>query len=446
MLSANAGNSWHVAYVLFVFCMAIVSTSSSAIAQIPSAYDIQIIDISVLNPPAGNPQIPKGINNAGQVLFGEKSGVKGVWDPSGVVYPLPVNTADAINNHGWVVGHGPQTIVDQGIKDNAVAAVYNIYTDTLIEVPTWLDDRPDLIPNAGSIDQYDDDVETKFYGVNDLGIAVGRTKNGEDPRWQPFSYDINSGEYYPFKRTVPVGDSGSRQAYPDIDGNHAINNNNVALGDEELRSNTGLDVVVWNAANADYADMEIVQLPDGTGIVPGPGESNGQSIALNDNNTVLMRTTGGTTDYVLVDFDPSTNGVAFRTEIPLRSGYLASDHFFHDMTDSEVLLGETGTSTPSGYETENILWTDSTGYVPVQSLLSSTWSGWTITEAFWMNDNHQLVAQALDPLGQSHTVLLNPVPEPASGLLLLSAFSSLVLGQRLGRKSKPANNRHPDFA
>ena len=62
----------------------------------------------------------------------------------------------------------------------------------------------------------------------------------------------------------------------------------------------------------------------------------------------------------------------------------------------------------------------------LNSLISPT-SGWTLEQAFSINDNGQIVGEGIAPSGQVESFLLTPVPEPSVLVLLsLAAFSAMA--------------------
>lgn len=61
-------------------------------------------------------------------------------------------------------------------------------------------------------------------------------------------------------------------------------------------------------------------------------------------------------------------------------------------------------------------------------------SGWTLTEAYGINDSGQIVGNGVNALGQSHAFLLTPVPEPSSVLCLGTALLSFAAVTRTKRR------------
>ena len=69
----------------------------------------------------------------------------------------------------------------------------------------------------------------------------------------------------------------------------------------------------------------------------------------------------------------------------------------------------------------------------LNSLLGSSGNGWFVTEADAINDVGQIAGRAVDQTGAFHTVLLTPVPEPATLTLLALGVVGLSVMRRRWR-------------
>jgi probable HAF family extracellular repeat protein len=68
-------------------------------------------------------------------------------------------------------------------------------------------------------------------------------------------------------------------------------------------------------------------------------------------------------------------------------------------------------------------------------------SGWELSDATGINNSGQIVGYGLNPAGQTHAFLLNPVPEPSTMVLLASAvFTVCVLRWKCKKAIAPASN------
>lgn len=71
------------------------------------------------------------------------------------------------------------------------------------------------------------------------------------------------------------------------------------------------------------------------------------------------------------------------------------------------------------------LWMQEYGMMDLNDIVNGTASGWTITNALEINDAGWIAAVADNPDGQTRAVLLRPVPEPATALLMMTGLCLL---------------------
>jgi probable HAF family extracellular repeat protein len=78
------------------------------------------------------------------------------------------------------------------------------------------------------------------------------------------------------------------------------------------------------------------------------------------------------------------------------------------------------------------------GTIGLNALISPS-SGWVLEEATAINDSGQIVGFGTNPQGNTDAFLLTPLPEPASGVLLLAAAGTLL--RRRQRLTTPSGSR-----
>lgn len=135
-----------------------------------------------------------------------------------------------------------------------------------------------------------------------------------------------------------------------------------------------------------------------------------------------------------VTLSGATYGVVWNKNGTVRTRTLLGESgAFYDINDSETVVGQVNMNDPDG----GFIWSQSTGIRRLSSLLTPTYAGWRIVFADEINNRGQIIAVGYPPGSSSaKSVLLNPVPEPAT-------FAPLGLGLLLlrRRKSKKSNRK-----
>ena len=98
------------------------------------------------------------------------------------------------------------------------------------------------------------------------------------------------------------------------------------------------------------------------------------------------------------------------------------------MNDSAQIAGEFKLEGDDGFN--SYLWEEETGFVLVQDLLADG-SSWQVSGLWGINDQGQMIATAAFE-GEGHAVLLTPVPEP--GTLLLVSLGILTKRRIVGKR------------
>jgi probable HAF family extracellular repeat protein len=96
-----------------------------------------------------------------------------------------------------------------------------------------------------------------------------------------------------------------------------------------------------------------------------------------------------------------------------------------------VVVGYAITATSSTVQADAFV-SDGSGLISLDSLLIPG-SGWDMRSAYGINDAGQIAGQACRITGECHAVLLTPVPEPSTTLLM--ALGGLALAYRVVRRS-----------
>ncbi len=98
------------------------------------------------------------------------------------------------------------------------------------------------------------------------------------------------------------------------------------------------------------------------------------------------------------------------------------------LNDSAQIAGTFKLEGDDGFN--SYLWEEETGFVLVQDLLAGG-SSWQVSRLWGLNDEGQMIATAAFG-GEYHAVLLTPVPEP--GTLLLISFGILIKRRIVGKR------------
>lgn len=100
--------------------------------------------------------------------------------------------------------------------------------------------------------------------------------------------------------------------------------------------------------------------------------------------------------------------------------------YFNDLNSMGQVVGQSANSLG---EFRGFLWDNG----KMLSLTDLVEPGWRVYNAWAINDRGQILAGAYSPEGPGFPVLLNPVPEPSSGVVLFVFATSLFLRWRLKR-------------
>jgi probable HAF family extracellular repeat protein len=96
------------------------------------------------------------------------------------------------------------------------------------------------------------------------------------------------------------------------------------------------------------------------------------------------------------------------------------------VNSADNVVGWSFTTTSPIPQSHAFLWTVASGMQDLNNLVDASAAGWTLFNAFAINDAGQIVGNGRSPSGASHGYLLTPVPEPSA--ILLVALSFLAVG------------------
>ena len=146
--------------------------------------------------------------------------------------------------------------------------------------------------------------------------------------------------------------------------------------------------------------------------------SSGQSIypnGINDSGTVVGTLTEGSSGWAFVY--TSAGGVQTLGTLPGMTGSAAGG-----INNSGQIVGRYDTSS---FRRREFLYTSSAGMQDLNSLIDPS-SGWTLQDAYDINDSGVIVGDGIDPSGYTEAYELIPIPEPATmGLLALGGLAML---------------------
>jgi probable HAF family extracellular repeat protein len=208
---------------------------------------------------------------------------------------------------------------------------------------------------------------------------------------------------------------------------NCINDAGQIVGYIEPASGTGTHATLWNTVGG-AQDL---------GTLPGNRDS--EALAINSSGQVVGRSY--TQNKVLPHAFLWTSAGGMQDLGVLPGGSSSSADAINS---SGEIVGTANTSLGGSLHGTVFLWTDATGMQDLNSELDAQSAGWkleTIGPA-GLNDLGQIVCEASTPDGTvSHAVLLTPVPEPSSQILL--GIGGLALGRAGIRRFKSAGRGAP---
>lgn len=293
------------------------------------------------------------INNNG-LIVGTKANSAFIWDiTNGLQFigSLPGGTtyssAQGLNNVGQVVG----------VSNTATGNHAFIW-----EQSTGMTDLGEL---PGGIDN------STAYDINDTGTVVGTSINAIGHRgfiWTELSGMTDIGD-------IP---GGSNEIY-----GTSINNMNQVTG--HITSGTIINAYIWDPSNG---MQSIGDLPTGGEVSYG--------FAINDNAQVVGRGNTETGDRAFVW--TATAGMQ-------SIGTLGFGSYAYAINNAGTIVGHT---TVAGAHNA-FIWTNNTGMTNLNEIIQSKYPGWTLLEAYDINENGWIIGLATNPNGYQEGFLLQPV-------------------------------------
>lgn len=339
---------------------------------------------------------PTGVNDSAWV-----SGYDGralLWRPGlgitdlGIFGAPPVgavsNRANAINNAGQVAGFTWSTI-ESG------------YRAFLWQDGVGLTDLGDLPGGA---------TASRAEAISSLGAAAGQA-GGQFNNHPTYGY-LTFGHAVRFAAVDVLTDL---EAHPDGTLNsiaRGMNDHGVVVGERSVSS--GTRAIVWDDSGA--TDLGALW-----GVVPAGAQSFARDI--NNHGQValqLPRAAGGSTAALW------QAGIGF-TEIGRLAGM--NDATANAVNDAGLVVGTSGQ--------RGFAWTASGGLVNLNDRLDpATAAGWLIQSVSAVSESGLIVGRGWHPSVGYTGVLLTPVPEPATALMLAGGIAALLARRRSGTATR----------
>lgn len=126
----------------------------------------------------------------------------------------------------------------------------------------------------------------------------------------------------------------------------------------------------------------------------------------------------------LVQLASGSFGIVWNSDATVRTRVqLGTEGGFTDLNSSEVVVGRLAFGDPDGA----ILYSSATGVRRISTLLTPQFSGWRFVSASEINNRGQILAIGYAPGSTSaRSVLLNPVPEPASMTVMGAGIAAFL--------------------
>jgi probable HAF family extracellular repeat protein len=317
------------------------------------------------------------------------------------------STAYAINNAGQIVGYS--TLID---STNGSTHAFLYSGGKIIDLGTFTN-------NDGSV--Y---LDTYAYGINDQGQIVGYASSS-DGSTHAFLFDgssmIDLGTVVDssYSQARSINDDGKVVGFyyqADNSVYNAFLYSNGTLGKiSELGSstsyayaiNSGGTIVGEAAFNSTTTDHAFLSSGTKTVDLSTLGGTQSTAYAVNDNGDVVgVSTLDGDSEwhaFVYHSSDTSAEMVDLGDLNGLATIATA-------INNKGAIVGSAGSST--GSDSRAFLYVGGT-MIDLKTLLNSSGMGWQLLEALDINDSGQIVGIGVNPAGETHAFLLNPVASAA---------------------------------
>ena len=335
--------------------------------------------------------LARAINDSGVVVGWSKVGSDDhafAWDPANLMIDLGILDSGQGNPRR-------SRAYDINNSSTAVGLSRGLPLDRAVVWPDVTAPPLDIIGTFPARDPF-----ARAFGINDAGVIVGESQFAQDGSNDGIRGFKTSDSGLIVLEDLPNGSPKSSA--------NAINNNGDAVGLSSTTNDDGFQVdraVMW----PDEDPMNPIDLGD---LIGGQDFSVAEDV--NDLGQVVGSSEAGS-GIRAFSWTQETGMVAL--DIP--DGRQTSQAW--GINNLNQIVGES--------DEQAVLWDPIMGVLDLNVLLDASGNGWDLDTAFDINNRGQIVGLGINPDGDSHAFLLNPIPEP-SALAILGLSLWLVIGHK----------------